>query len=510
MPLPSTGLVVWTTLFGTVFYGLFVFIRFFLRTREKNQFAKNFSNRDKHWLLGNLHEFPGPSEAGLTWMKERSAEIPDGIAIFWMGPFYPAVNVFLPETAKIILKTSEPKAVQIGTYFNLLPWLGDGLLLAGGKKWERNRRLLTPAFHFDILRPYMVVNNRCTDILINKLEKFAERNEFFEVFTHISLLTLDIILRCAFSYDNDCQLRGESHPYVKAVNSLGEAAVDRTLKPWLYPDFVFYLSPLGRRFKKDCDFVHSVSEEVIKTRREALGRLGTDSVLKHRYLDFVDILLTAKDADGQGLTDQEIRDEADTFLFEGHDTTSSGISWTFYSLAKHPEHLKRCQEEVDEVLKYKTNKDIEWDDLPKLKYLTMCIKESLRLHTTVPIIQRQTTKEITIAGKHIPAGVMVNIQLYVMHHLERTWTDAEEFRPDRFSHENMDKMDPYAFCPFSAGPRNCIGQHFAMHEIKTILAKVISRFDLSLDPSRTVKERLGLVMKSEDGIYMKATPRMTT
>ena len=96
------------------------------------------------------------------------------------------------------------------------------------------------------------------------------------------------------------------------------------------------------------------------------------------------------------------------------------------------------------------------DDLPKLKYLTMCIRESLRIYTTVPFTQRETTKDITIDGRHVPAGTLVSILLYSLHHIKEVWTDPEEYRPDRFSPENMENMDAFAYCPFSAGPRSDI------------------------------------------------------
>jgi len=459
------------------------------------------------WFFGL--ELPGPKEEGLKLMRDRAIRVKEGLATIWFGPLNPSVSLFHSDSIKTILKTSEPKPRGIGGYFMLVPWLGDGLLLTRGPKWARNRRLLTPAFHFDILRPYMQVYNRSVDIFVSKLQGFAERGEFFETTTHASLLTLDVILRCAFSYDNDCQLRGKTHPYVTAVDSLGHAATYRLLHPYLYPDIVFNLSSRGREFKRNCQYVHQVSEEIIDKRKKTLLEEGEKIISqKGRYLDFLDILLTAKDDDGQGLTDQEIRDEVDTFLFAGHDTTASGISWAMYSLASHPEHQTRCQQEIDEILSGRDSQDIEWDDLPQLKYLTMCLKESLRLHTPVPLIERETTKDMTIEGYFIPSGTLIDVHLFILHHNPQVWDSPEEYRPDRFNDENKKDMVHFAFVPFSAGPRNCIGQHFALHEMKTAIAKILSRFTLSPDPEREVKHELTVVMKTENGMYMKATPRV--
>jgi cytochrome P450 len=276
----------------------------------------------------------------------------------------------------------------------------------------------------------------------------------------------------------------------------------------LYPEFLFSLSPTGRKFHRNCEFVHKIAEEIIQKRKTTLLEQGESALTKNnRYLDFLDVLLTAKDDTGQGLTDQEIRDEVDTFLFEGHDTTASGISWTLYSLARYPEHQKLCQQEIDEVLADRKTDDIEWDDLPKLKYTTMCIKEALRLHTPVPIIMRQTTQDMTIEGHFLPARTMVVIPLYVLHHNTEVWEEPEEYRPERFTDENIKTKDNFAFVPFSAGPRNCIGQHFALHEMKTAIAKIMRRFTLSLDPTRSVEHRLVVIVKAENGMYVKATPR---
>ncbi|KAL5017474.1 hypothetical protein ScPMuIL_007063 [Solemya velum] len=464
-----------------------------------------FPGNPSHWFWGHVNQYPGPNEAGLKFQRELTGKFPR-VARAWLGPFVSFLIVSHPETLKLILKTSEPKS---RTYALVEPWLGDGLLLSRGSKWSRNRRLLTPAFHFEILKPYMKINNRAADIFIEKLGRFYKKGEYFEVFTEISMYTLDVILRCAFSYETDCQKEGKSHPYVVAVNKLSDLAVDRFLKFWLHNKFIYSLTSNGRQYKKNCDYVHQVAEDVIAKRKQALAGQSVEELQsKKKCVDFLDILLTARDENNEGLTDIEIRNEVDTFLFEGHDTTASALAWTLYSLAMHPEIQTEVQKEIDSIMYGRDSDDVLWEDLSEFHYLTMCTKEAMRLHTPVPFIQRQTTQNLDIDGKSVPVGTTITILIYNVHHNPFLWEDSMEYRPERFSPENIDKQDPYAFIPFSAGPRNCIGQNFAMHEIKTILVRTLRRFTLVLDKNHDVQKKEGVVMRSENGIKMMAIPRI--
>ncbi|XP_060077843.1 cytochrome P450 4F2-like isoform X3 [Ylistrum balloti] len=452
-------------------YILFKLTQRYVATRKRNAMIERFPGSKANILFGNLLEYPGPNEAGLKYQRDMTALFPR-ISRAWLGPFIPLIIVNHPETVKAIMKTSEPKGKQI--YRLIEPWVGDGLLLSGGSKWRRNRRLLTPAFHFDILKPYQKLNNRTADIFIDKLDKFhLEGDGYFEAFSHVSQYTLDVILQCAFSYKTDCQNIGDKHPYVRCVTELLELITDRFFKPWLHNDIVYLLTSDGRRFKRHCDFVHKVAEDIIAQRREAMKL--EDSSGEKKALDFLDILLTAKDEEGMGLTDSEIRNEVDTFLFEGHDTTASAISWTLYSLAEHHDIQKRAQQEIDEVLQGRDSDDITWDDCSNLPYLTMCLREAMRIHVPVPLLLRETTEDLEMCGHVIPTGTLITLSLYRLHHNVEIWENSLEFDPERFTVENMEKRDPFAFVPFSAGPRNCIGQSFAMHEMKTILARILRR-----------------------------------
>ncbi|XP_041377585.1 cytochrome P450 4F12-like [Gigantopelta aegis] len=475
-----------------------------LRYRKYFSFFNSIPGEtDFHPIWGNMHKVGNTTEVRIKYVNGLMQKHPQ-LFRFWVGPFIPVIVLNHPDTIKKLLKTSEPKPL---TYHMALPWLGEGLLLAGGERWARSRRLLTPAFHFDILKPYVDIYNKTADVLLDKIEHYSKTGESFELFSMISLCTLDIILKCAMSYDNDVQLKGESHPYVKAVYELSELWFERGRNPLLYPDWIYQWTKGGRRFLKQCKFVHSISEDIIEKRRQTLLEKRKESSSK-RYLDFLDILLTAKDENGVGLTPLEIRNEVDTFLFEGHDTTASATSWILYSMATNPEIQREVQAEVDSVLEQRHHHRVEWNDLSHFEYLTRVIKEGLRMHCPVPFVQRYLTEPLEVDGITIPTGTMCSAHIMNLHHNPTVWEDPSEFRPDRFLPQNTNSKDHYAFLPFSAGPRNCIGQHFAMNEEKVILARILHRYSLELDTSHKVAKRFAAVMRSEEGIHVFAKPRI--
>ncbi|XP_060068942.1 cytochrome P450 4A25-like [Ylistrum balloti] len=501
--LSSPAMTVWNIV-GTIALGLFIYIvyeviRFLLHVRYVCKTYRDLPGPDgTHWLYGHLHQLPKTSHERIEYGMKNTIKFPRFYR-FWSGP---RANIVLnhPETIKVVIKTAEPKPTGFGgSYRHALPWLGPGLLIAGGKKWARARRLLTPAFHFDVLRPYMDIYNEAAEELLKNIDLCAEKGESFETFNVVSACTLDIILRCAFSYRTNCQNLGESHPYVTAVKELAEAWGVRSRNPMLYFDLIFYLTKTGRRFNKNCKFVHKVAEEVIDKRKETLD---AGHVPEKKYKDFLDILLMARDENGNGLSREEIRNEVDTFLFEGHDTTASAISWILYALATHPEHQTKVQEEIDHVLEGRESGRLEWEDMPKLEYLTMCIKEGMRLYSPVPFIQRQSTQEFTIDNQTFPAGTFMSIGIYSVHHNPKVWENAYQFIPQRFSKENAAKMDSFAFIPFSAGPRNCIGQNFAMNEEKVVIARILQKYTLEVDPKVEVKLKAAAVMRSLNGVYL--------
>ncbi|PVD29290.1 hypothetical protein C0Q70_11887 [Pomacea canaliculata] len=253
----------------------------------------------------------------------------------------------------------------------------------------------------------------------NKIQLSVDKKKSIEMFSNISLCTLDIILQCAMSYKDDFQLKG-IHPYVKAVAELTELWEDRIRNPWLRSDAIYFLTSEGRKFKRCCDFAHSIADDVIRARQESLARDGPP---EKRYLDFLDVLLMARDENGNGLTAKEIRDEVDTFMFEGHDTTASAITWTLYSLAKHPGYQRKVQAELDLLMEGRESQDIT---------------------CPVPSVGRQLTEPLTLEGITFPQGTFCFLNLISIHHNPTVWEDPLTFRPERFLPENMKDKDSHA------------------------------------------------------------------
>ncbi|NXU44513.1 CP4FN protein, partial [Drymodes brunneopygia] len=520
----------------------------------------------RNWLLG--HTGMGQStEQGLQQVDALVARYRHG-CLWWGLPWLPVLRLFHPSTLRPLLSASVFVAPKDKISYGFLkPWLGEGLLLSGGQRWARHRRLLTPAFHGDVLRGYLGIFNQSTRVLLVRDPRCAraaaagDRPVGLEVLQPLSLLTLDTLQKCIFSHESHCQ--EQPSEYIQAILELSSLVVRRQLRPLLHPWWLYRLSSDGRRFVRACATVHAFTADVVQRRRRALARLGHQAWLDSHQghgMDFIDLLLLTKDENGHTLSDEDIAAEADTFMFEGehelpgaiggellqcplthpmsstgHDTTASGLAWLFYNLAGHPEYQERCRQEVQELLAGRDTADIEWEDLSQLPFTTMCIKESLRLHPPVTAVSRRCTEDVPLRDGRvipkgmawprcpqchhppssavskvavpIPPGVICLMSIYGTHHNPDLWPDPEVFNPLRFSPENSKGRPPSSFIPFSAGPRNCIGQSFAMAEMKVVVALTLSQFVLRRDTARPPPRRKPeLILRAEDGIWLLLEP----
>ncbi|KAL4827629.1 hypothetical protein H8958_002459 [Nasalis larvatus] len=260
----------------------------------------------------------------VTPMEEGIKKFVELVAIhgfkLWLGPTFPLLVLCHPDIIRSITSAS-----------------GDGLLLSGGDKWSRHRRMLTLAFHFNILKPYMKIFNKSVNIMHDKWQRLAsESSARLDMFEHISLMTLDRLQKCVFSFESNCQEKPSE--YIAAILKLSAFIEKSNQHVLLYLDFLYYLTPDGQRFRRACRLVHDFTDAVIQERRRTLPTQGIDDFLKNKAksktLDFIDVLLLSKPC---------------------------GLSRILYHLAKHPEYQERCRQEVRELLKDRETIEIECD-----------------------------------------------------------------------------------------------------------------------------------------------------
>ncbi|XP_073697831.1 cytochrome P450 4V8 isoform X1 [Garra rufa] len=419
----------------------------------------------------------------------------------WIGPV-PFLILYHAETIETVL--NNPVHMDKAYAYKFLhPWLGTGLLTSTGDKWRHRRKLLTPTFHFSILNEFLEVMNEQAEVLIDKLEKQAGKGPF-NCFSHITLCALDIICETAMGKKVYAQSNHDSE-YVRSVYRMSDIIARRQRMPWYWPDFVYNYFGEGREHNRSLKVLHSFTESVINERAEYIHYVESDSesdqgMRKRRA--FLDMLLKTTDEDGKNLTHKDIQEEVDTFMFEGHDTTAAAMNWAVHLLGSHPEVQRKAQQELQEIFG-ESERPINTEDLKKLRYLECVIKEALRLFPSVPFFARTICEDTHINGYKVPKGANVIVITYSLHRDPRYFPDPEEFRPERFLPENSAGRHPYAYIPFSAGLRNCIGQRFALMEEKVILASILRYFNIVACQKRDELRPLGeLVLRPERGIWI--------
>nr|XP_014700723.2 cytochrome P450 4A6-like isoform X1 [Equus asinus] len=494
-PLGSvSGLLQVASLLGLVLL-LLKAAQLYLRRQWLLKAFQEFPCPPSHWLYGHSQELR--NDQGLQDLLKRVEKFPCA-SPRWLGGTSVQLLVYDPDYMKVILGRSDPKS--LGIYKFMAPWIGYGLLLLNGQTWFQHRRMLTPAFHYDILKPYVGLMANSVRVMLDKWEELINQDSHLDIFGHISLMTLDTIMKCAFSHQGSIQTDRNSQSYTHAVEDLNNLFYVRLRNVFYHSDIIYRLTREGRWNHRACKLAHQHTEQVIKLRKAQLQKEGElEKVRKKRHLDFLDILLFARMENGSSLSDKDLRAEVDTFMFEGHDTTASGISWILYALAMHPEHQQKCREEIQGLLGDGTS--ISWDHLDQMPYTTMCIKEALRLYPPVPGIGRQLSKPITFPdGRSLPRGIMVMLSFYALHHNPKVWPNPEVFDPFRFAPGSS--QHSHVFLPFSGGSRNCIGKQFAMNELKVAVALTLLRFELAPDPSRVPVPVPRIVLKSKNGIHL--------
>jgi len=474
-----------------------------------------YSNRKKNLLhvpgptplpiLGNALYLMGPHEEFMdkVWTLRRQ-----------YGPNFrlhlgtrPNLVISSPEAYEKILSSN--KQITKGLDYTFLwSWLGKGLLTSTGQKWHSRRKMLTPAFHFKILEDFMQVMNQQCKILCDKLEEKTNEEEF-NVYPMVTHCALDIICETAMGKKLNSQ-ENSNTPYVEALYKSADFVFSRQTSPWLWKDWIFNLTKDGVEAKKCLKILHGFTNEVIQERKEEMKNEDMedveDDVGRKKRIAFLDLLIRESKG-GTLLSDDDIREEVDTFMFEGHDTTACNMTFTLFLMASHQAAQKQCQQELDSIFEG-SDRDATSEDLANMKYLESCLKESLRMYQSVPMMSRITGEDVEIDGHLIPANTNIVMVSYALHRDEKSFPNPDQFDPDRFSLANNQQRHPYAYVPFSAGPRNCIGQKFAMMEEKILLSTVLRKFNLQTKMKiADIPLVAEVVLKPKNGINLIVTKR---
>jgi len=328
----------------------------------------------------------------------------------------------------------------------------DGLFLAEGEKWRRERTALQPAFYRDRIETYaeMMVTYAGA-----RADDWAD-GETVQVTEQMRTLTLEILAKTLLDVD----IRGRESTIGEAASAITDhfdsGSVSAFLPLWVP-------TPANRRAQRALEEFEETIADLVESRRAADEDPG----------DLLSILLGVEFEDGSGLSETDVRDHLFTFLVAGHETTALTLSYALFLLANHPDRQATLAAELDEVLDGAAPTAA---DLFELDYLGNVVDEALRLYPPAYNIFREPTRDVTIRGYDVPAGTTLSLPQWVVHRDGRWYDEPDSFRPERWTGGLREDLPDYAYFPFGGGPRHCIGMRFALMEAQLVLAVLAQRF----------------------------------
>lgn len=405
------------------------------------------------------------------------------VAHFQIGPQH-VYLVNRPDLIKDVLVTNNRMFVKGRGLERAKQLLGDGLLTSEGDVHHRQRRLAQPAFHRQRIASYAqsVVFHAAST------REAWRDGEVRDVAKDMMALTLQIVAETMFGAD----VTNMSDDVRDAMNSLVDL-FDLMLLP--FSELLQHLPlPPTIRFRKARRTLDSIIMRIIEDRRASGEDRG----------DLLSLLVAARDDDGSQMTDALLRDEVLTLFLAGHETTANALTWTWYLLSQHPDVAERLHDELDDVLGGRLP---TIDDLERLAFTRNVFTESMRLFPPAWVIGRRATVDYQADGYAIPAGSIVLMSQFLMHRDQRYFSAPECFDPDRWTEAARNGRPKFSYFPFGAGPRQCIGEHFAWMEGILVLATLASRWSLQCTDDNQVAMQPLVTLRPKYGMRMKTTQR---
>jgi len=435
---------------------------------NRKKFPAGPSEGLKRWSLGPLNDNP------LDYFTKVAREYGDIAGLRVLN--FRSIFINHPDLIEEVLVTNARKYSKGRVLRANRHVFGEGLLTSEGDFWLRQRRLAQPAFHRARIASYAATMVEYTQRMLNGWRAGEERDAHREMMR----LTLQIVGKTLFDADveRDAQEVGKSLELLLEIGANFRRAI--FVPHWLP-------TPTNLRVKREVAQIEKILYRIIGERRAS----GRDAG------DLLSMLLSAQDEDGSRMTDRQLRDEAITLFLAGHETTASTLSWTWWLLARNPTVEAKLHAELDAVL---GDRAPSLDDLPRLAYAGHVITESLRLYPAAWGMARLAVEDHEIAGYPVTKGMGVAMAQWVVHRDPRWYDTPEEFRPDRWENDLWKRLPRFAYFPFGGGPRQCIGNAFALMEATLILATIARKFRLRLVANHPVAPLASITLRPRHGV----------
>ncbi len=352
--------------------------------------------------------------------------------------------------------------------------LGNGLIASEGDFWRRQRYLMQPSFHRRVLTRFAEVIAAANDRRLLRWQALADAGELINVTDETSEMTLEVVLESIFGTD-----------IARITAELGHN-----------PFAIVTQEPA-----RDLKFAY---------RFRSLGKVIA-SMLAHRranpaeHFDYLAMLQDARDKDtGDSMSDRELIDEVLTLIVAGHETTASTLNSTWYLLARHPEAEAKLHRELDAAPEWAAP---SLSEIESLNYTHNVCDESLRMYPPAWLVSRRSIEPDVLGGYELPAGTDVLFSPYVLHRHPQFWQSPGAFRPERFDAEHEQERPRFAYMPFAAGPRHCIGEALAMYEMLVHLYKFARRYQLRLTTQGEIDFEAQVNLRTLHPLMMRLEPR---
>lgn len=458
-----------------------------------------------HPLLGLMREFR-QDRIGLYRRMARDYGDVLRMRFLWVNTY----TISHPDYVRHVLVENNHNYVRnpfVNDVFKL--FLGDGLFTMDGESWLSRRRLMQPAFHRQRLAG---LGTLMTDAVEAMLADWAQWQEGQEIAVDEEMMkvTLRVAGQALFSVD----LLGAARTLGDAFTGVSEFVNYRMNTP--FPPPLWLPTRRNRQFKAALATLDHTVYRIIEERKGTGAHLLSPSsrrpfedeqmhIDKEEKGDLLDMLMAARDADtGAGMTDEELRNEVALLIFAGHETTATTLTWAFYLLSQHPEAEAKLHAELATVLGGRTP---TLADLPNLPYNRMVIEETMRLYPAAWGVSRKSVTADEVGGYQLPANASLTLPIATLHYDPRWWEQPERFDPERFTPERSANRHKFAYLPFGAGPRQCIGNNFALMEAQLVLATVAQRYQLRLRPGHPVQPDPVFVLRTSHGLPMTVVRR---